>query len=97
VYALGLVHDWLDVDIREAPLSSSWRGFRALVADRLLPEASRPQPKSARDNLGGLLFTSMLCDRLTSSAWMLWHHAFRAGRRRLKTAAPHYLPDHWSA
>jgi hypothetical protein len=50
-----------------------------------------------KDNFGGLLFTSMLCDRVGSGAWLLQHHILRSTKRRLKRAAPTYLPENWSA
>jgi hypothetical protein len=67
------------------------------MADYLLAEVSRPQPPSVRDNLGGLVFTALLCDRWSSGAWLLRHHLLRGTRRRLKNIAPGYLPEEWSA
>ena len=48
-------------------------------------------------DLGGLLFTSALCDSVRASAWLLQHHILRTTRRRLHRLAPVYLPDRWSA
>jgi hypothetical protein len=62
-----------------------------------LTEVSTPQPESPRDKVGGLIFTSLLCDTVRSGAWLLQHHLGRMTRRRLHQLAPVYLPDHWSA
>ena len=96
-YAIRLLQLWLGVTIEGLPLALQHRNARSRMADWLLDEVSTPQPKSIRDNLGGLLFTSLLCDRVTSGGWLLQHHMLRSARRRLKKAAPAYLPETWSA
>lgn len=96
-YAIRLLEDWLDVGIAGLPATLTRRHVRSRIADRLLTEVSTPQPHSIRDNLGGLLFTSLLCDRLHSSAWLFQHHILRTTRRRLQRLAPAYLPERWSA
>jgi hypothetical protein len=55
---------------------------RTRLADWLLPEVSSQQPASPRDNFGGLLFTSLLCDRLSSGFFLMQHHVTRSLRRR---------------
>lgn len=97
VYAIGLLEEWLDVAIGDLPETLMRRDLRSRIADRLLTEVSTPRPQSIRDNLGGLLFTSLLCDRLHSGAWLLQHHILRTTRRRLHRLAPAYLPERWSA
>lgn len=96
-YTTRLLHDWLGVSAGDLSARLPRRALRTRMADWLLPEVSRPQPASARDNFGGLVFTSLLCDRVGSGAWLLQHHILRSTRRRLKRAAPAYLPEHWSA
>ncbi|MGE0704949.1 MAG: nucleotidyltransferase family protein [Vicinamibacterales bacterium] len=96
-YALRLLEQWLGVSLPDLPRGLVRRSLRARVADSLLDEVSRPQPVSVRDNLGGLIFTSLLCDRVRSGAWLLQHHVLRSTRRRLRHAAPGLLPAHWSA
>jgi len=96
-YSLALLERWLDVAIPAVPSRLRGRGLRQWLADRLLTEASTPQDKSPRDNLGGLLFTSMLCDTVRSGAWLVQHHILRMTRRRLHRLAPLSLPEHWSA
>jgi Uncharacterised nucleotidyltransferase len=96
-FTIRLLQTWLDVPVGPLPRALRYHGSRMWVADRLLHEVSRPRPRSIRDNLGGLLFTSLLCDRLTSGAWLLQHHVMRATRRRLQGLAPSYLPESWSA
>jgi hypothetical protein len=96
-YTLRLLERWLDVRVPNLPGRLVHLGPRSRIADRLLTEASTPGDKSLRDNLSGLLFTSMLCDTPRSSAWLLQHHLWRAIRRRLHGLAPTYLPVRWSA
>ena len=96
-YTTRLLHDWLGVPAGDLSARLLRRAVRTRMADWLLPEVSRPQPASAWDNFGGLLFTSLLCDRMGSGAWLLQHHILRSTKRRLKQAAPAYLPEDWSA
>lgn len=96
-YTTRLLRDWLGVSLESLPARFDDRSVRAVIADRLLLDVSRPQPVSVVDNLGGLCFTSLLCDRMASSAWLLQHHLLRSTRRRLKHVAPDYLPERWSA
>jgi hypothetical protein len=92
-YTLRLLRDWLGLEVPQ-PLQ---RGpLRVRLADYLLAEASRPSTPGTRDNLGGLLFTSMLCDRVTASGWLLQHHLLRTTRRRLQRLAPQLLPARWA-
>jgi hypothetical protein len=95
-YTIELLDRWLGVTVPNLPVRLRRRGVRARLADRLLTEVSTPQPKSVRDNIGGLIFTSMLCDRLRSGAWLVQHHAVRAIRRRIHRLAPNYLPEPWA-
>ncbi len=96
-YAVRLLQHWLAISLPPLPGGLRRRGLRSRLADRLLAEVSRPQPRSVRDNLGGLVFTSLLCDRVASGAWLVQHHALRAARRRLWQTAPRLLPARWSA
>jgi hypothetical protein len=97
VYSIRLLRHWLGVTIDGLPRSLQHRNARAWMADWLLAEVSAPQPKSMRDNLGGLLFTSLLCDRVSSGGWLLQHHVLRSARRRLHQMAPTMVPERWSA
>jgi hypothetical protein len=96
-YAIRLLDVWLGVSFEHLPRTLRQRNARSRMADFLLAEVSTPQPKSMRDNLGGLLFTSLLCDRLSSGGWLLQHHVLRSARRRLRQIAPTVLPERWSA
>lgn len=96
-YTTRLLGDWLGVSTGTLSAHLRRRAVRTRIADWLLPEVSRPQPASMRDNFGGLIFTSLLCDRVGSGAWLLQHHILRSTKRRLKRAAPTYLPENWSA
>jgi Uncharacterised nucleotidyltransferase len=96
-YATRLLEDWLDVAPAKIPRVLAHRGARAVMADRLLAEVSAPRARSIRDNVGGLVFTALLCDRVTSTAWLLQHHIGRAVRHRLQRLAPGYLPRDWAA
>jgi hypothetical protein len=96
-YTLRLLNRWLDVPDATLPNTLRHPGWRARLADRLLDEVSRPQPVSMRDNLGGLLFTSLLCDRMTRGLWMFQHHVGRSARRKIRKLAPSLVPERWSA
>lgn len=96
-YALHLLTIWLGAPLNAIPASLKHRGLRVRLADGLLAEVSMPQKRSVRDNIGGLFFTSLLCDRLSSSAWLLRHHLTRAAKRRLQQLVPGYVPAEWSA
>jgi Uncharacterised nucleotidyltransferase len=96
-YTLRLLERWLNVTPSNVPAEFTRPSVAARVADRLLTEVSTPQPGSPRDKLGGLLFTSLLCDRMRSGLWLWQHHLGRMTRRRLYQLAPVYLPDRWSA
>jgi hypothetical protein len=97
VYAIRLLEEWLAAAIPDLPDRLKRRTVRSRIADQLLTEVSTPQRQSVRDNLGGLLFTSLLCDRFASGAWLLQHHILRTTRRRLYRLAPVYMPPRWSA
>jgi hypothetical protein len=62
----------------------------------MLPYASRVSSRAPIDNLKGLLFTAMLCDRPQSTLWLLQHHILRSVRRRAQRTAPRMLPESWS-
>jgi hypothetical protein len=96
-YAAWLLQSWLGVETATRSNLCRRRPVRTWLADGLLNEVSTPQVSSARDNLGGLLFTSLLCDRSSAGARLLQRHLLRSARRRLKRLAPRYLPDRWSA
>ena len=96
-YAMRLLREWLHVDPGYVPRPLLRRGARSRVADRLLAEVSAPRARSVRDNIGGLVFTSLLCDRLSATGWLLQHHLGRAVRHRLQRLAPRYVPDDWAA
>ena len=85
-YATRLLQSWFDMDLTNIPRELSRRGVRTRLADWLLTEVSSPQATSPRDNVGGLLFTSLLCDRLSSGLFLAQHHITRSIRRRLPRA-----------
>jgi hypothetical protein len=96
-YTLRLLERWLTVVPSNVPPGLRRSSAAARMADWLLTEVSTPQPVSPRDKLGGLLFTSLLCDTLRSGLWLWQHHLGRMTRRRLYQLAPVYLPERWSA
>ena len=96
-YAVCLLQRWLGIELGTLPRAFESARLRTALADRLLDDVSRPQTRSPLENLGGLFFTSLLCDRVTSTGWMLQHHLSRAGKHKLKQLAPLYLPEAWSA
>jgi putative nucleotidyltransferase-like protein len=96
-YTLRVLERWLNVAPMSLPGELRRAGAAVRVADWLLTEVSTPQPKSPRDNLGGLLFTSLLCDTGRAGLWLWQHHLGRILRRRLYRLAPMQLPERWSA
>jgi hypothetical protein len=96
-YTVDVLRRWLDVDLGALPPALQPKGIGPRLADRLLDEVSRPQRRSALENFGGLVFTSLLCDRRSSAVWQFQHHMLRAARRRIYRLAPRALPEYWNA
>lgn len=96
-YALRLAEAWMGVrGIGQRALAArAWP--RTALADRLLPIVAAPSVPSAADNLGGLLFTSLLCDRALSGAALASHHISRTLKHRAHRAVPRLVPESWSA
>jgi putative nucleotidyltransferase-like protein len=95
-YAARLLEDWLSVPLADVAATLLRRSVRRGAADVLLPYASQVSSRAPMDNLKGLLFTAMLCDRLPSTVWLLQHHLLRSVRRRAHRVAPQVLPQSWS-
>src|SRR5262249_47552888 len=95
-YAAGLLEEWLSVALADVGAALLRRGVRRGAANVLLPYASRVSSRAPMDNLKGLLFTAMLCDRLPSTLWLLQHHVLRTVRRRAHRVVPQLLPESWS-
>lgn len=95
-YAVKLLEEWLDVPLAGVRQKFPASGVRLMLADAMLSAASQASTKSPLDNLKGLVFTSMLCDRRASSFWLLRHHVLRSMRRRAHWVAPRLLPHSWS-
>jgi hypothetical protein len=93
--ALELLHTWLGVDIPESVLRAG-AGFRPRVAKLLLEYVSAPSRPSIADNLGGLIYTALLCDRMTTGMQLVSHHVRRALKRRAYHVAPRALPRSWA-
>lgn len=96
-YAVRLLRQWLGVGGPADEATSEPRLARAWLADRLLASVAAPSVPSATDNLGGLIFTALLCDRLGASWDLVSHHARRAARHRAYRIAPRAVPASWSA
>jgi hypothetical protein len=95
-YALGLLDRWLGV--RNIPAEARTRySKRSRVADRLLDLVAAPSTPSSVDNLGGLIFTAMLCDRVGATFGLAGHHLLRTARHRVHRLAPGLVPESWSA
>jgi hypothetical protein len=93
--AIDLLATWLHVHVPAVPRLAS-PGVRRRAARLLLGHVSTPAERSASDNLGGLVYTALLCDRPGSSLWLVSHHIGRALKRRVHSAAPRTLPASWS-
>jgi Uncharacterised nucleotidyltransferase len=95
-YAVRLLVRWLQMPL-EAVLNMFPRNsLRLGAAHLMLPFAARVDSVSPLNNLKGLLFTVMLCDRPQSTMWLLQHHVLRSVRRRAQRTAPNMLPQSWS-
>jgi hypothetical protein len=66
------------------------------VAKLLLDYVSTPSRPSITDNLGGLIYTALLCDRATTGMRLVSHHVLRALKRRAHRAVPQALPPSWA-
>jgi hypothetical protein len=95
-YAVRVLRRWMLGGAAPAALGLGAR-VRERLADRLLPEASSPRDVGIRANLGGLMFTAVLCDSAAKGASLVTHHVGRALRRRMQRLAPGMLPEEWSA
>ena len=95
-YAFRLLDRWLDVPGIPREALSPY-GNRARVADRLLDVVAAPSTPSSMDNLGGLVFTAMLCDRIGATFGLAGHHLLRTARHRVHRLAPGLVPESWSA
>jgi hypothetical protein len=95
-YVLKLLDQWLEMPLPDASKLFPSSSLRIAGADLLLPMASKALTRSRIDNLKGLVFTALLCDRVGSTLWMLQHHGFRSIRRRAQRTAPSMLPESWS-
>ena len=91
-----LLDRWLDVPGIPREALSPY-GNRARVADRLLDVVAAPSTPSSMDNLGGLVFTAMLCDRIGATFGLAGHHLLRTARHRVHRLAPALVPESWSA
>jgi Uncharacterised nucleotidyltransferase len=95
-YAVKLLREWLALPLDHVRQKFPEHGLRLTVGDRLLPLASTAWSGSRLDNLKGLFFSAMLCDRPASTIWLLQHHLLRSVRRRAHRTAPGMLPQSWS-
>jgi hypothetical protein len=93
--AVALLRTWLHVDVPDVARLTS-PSIRRRAARLLLDRVSAPAERSASDNLGGLVYTALLCDRPASTLWLVSHHIGRALKRRAHSAAPRALPASWS-
>jgi hypothetical protein len=95
-YAVDLLGRWLDLPLGDVARKFPRGGVRRAAANALLQTASSAVSRSPLDNLKGLVFTAMLCDRPASTVWLLQHHILRSARRRAQRVAPGVLPASWS-
>jgi len=95
-YSLRLLDKWLGVPDIPADALKPY-GRRARVADRLLDVVAAPSTPSSIDNLGGLVFTAMLCDGVGATVGLAGHHLLRTARHRVHRLAPGLVPESWSA
>lgn len=95
-FALRVLESRLRWPVPVRPGRQQWNVV-SHAAWRLLPLVSTPSRPSTLDNLGGLLFTALLCDRTTVGARLIRHHVLRSCKRRAQRLMPGIVPEEWSA
>jgi hypothetical protein len=72
------------------------RGLRHSLALRVQQRVARDQGLFALDRVGGLAFTSLLCDRPLAGARLWGHHAAHMLKRRVQRRLPRLVPADWA-
>ena len=95
-YAVRLLIQWFHMPLEREMRAFPRTGVRLGSAHVILPLAAQGGRVSVFNNLKGLVFSAMLCDRPQATLWMLQHHILRSFRRRAQRAVPQLLPESWS-
>jgi hypothetical protein len=95
-FAIGLLTRWLYMPLADATRAFRRRGVRLAAANAMLHIAATETDRSALNNLKGLVFTALLCNRASSAGWLLQHHILRSVRRRAHRMGPQWVPTSWS-
>jgi hypothetical protein len=95
-YAVRQLVQWFHMPLERELKAFPRHSLRLGAAHAIFPLAAQGGQVSVFNNLKGLVFTAMLCDRPQATVWMLQHHILRSMRRRAQRAAPQVLPESWS-
>jgi hypothetical protein len=90
-----MLRERLDVAVDDLPELQS-RGLRHRFAHRVQLRVARHEGLMALDRLGGLAFTSLLCDRPMAGPKLWGHHVAHILKRRVQRRLPRLVPADWA-
>jgi hypothetical protein len=94
-FTCEMLRERLSVSIEDLP-ELRLRGLRPRFARRVQERVARHEGLLALDRLGGLAFTSLLCDRPISGFGLWTHHAAHVLKRRMQRRLPSLVPADWA-
>lgn len=94
-FTCEMLRERLNLAIEDLPELRS-RGLRPRFARRVQQRVARHEGLLALDRLGGLAFTSLLCDRPLAGARLWGHHAAHIVKRRVQRRLPSLVPADWA-
>ena len=94
-FTCGMLRERLNVGVEDVPALRS-RGLRHAIARSVQQRVARHEGMLALDRLGGLAFTSLLCDRALAGPRLWGHHAAHVLKRRVQRRLPHLVPADWA-
>jgi Uncharacterised nucleotidyltransferase len=94
-FTCGMLRERLDVAVDDLPELQS-RGLRHRFAHRVQLRVARHEGLMALDRLGGLAFTSLLCDRPMAGPKLWGHHVTHILKRRVQRRLPRLVPADWA-
>jgi hypothetical protein len=94
-FTCEMLRERLGVAIPDLPALRA-RGVRHQVARVVQQRVASHEGLLALDRLGGLAFTSLLCDRPLAGARLWGHHASHMLKRRVQRRLPRLVPADWA-
>ena len=94
-FTCEMLRERLNVRVEEVPALQS-RGLRQAIARRVQQRVARHEGLLALDRLGGLAFTSLLCDRGLAGVRLWAHHGAHIVKRRVQRRLPRLVPGDWA-